>query len=163
MIRNVINFVAVTSILLAVSCKSKEEFKAITLDSKNNVVAFEHTNYQIPKVKSDKKPEEYPILEIENANFDFGDINKNDKVAHVFKFTNQGKIGDLIIINVSPSCGCTVPEWTKTPVKPGESGEIKIIFNTAGKSGMQQKSIMVTANTIKENEVINFTANILTK
>jgi Protein of unknown function (DUF1573) len=161
--RNLINYIAVVSILLAVSCRNKEDFKTITLDTKKNVVAYEHTNYQTPKVKSDKKPEEYPILEIENANFDFGDIKKDDKVEHVFKFTNKGKIGDLIIINVSPSCGCTVPEWTKTPVKPGESGEIKIIFNTAGKSGLQQKSIMVTANTIKENEVINFTANILTK
>jgi hypothetical protein len=163
MIKNVMSLIAVVFILATVSCKKKEDFPVMALDANNNVVALNRVDSSTPEVISNKKPEEYPVLALENSSFDFGDIKQGDKVEHVFKFTNTGKIGDLLIINVQPSCGCTAPEWTKVPVKQGESGEIKIIFNTAGKSGLQQKSIMITTNTQKGSEVINFTANILTK
>jgi hypothetical protein len=75
---------------------------------------------------------------------DFGKIKQGVPVTHEFKFTNSGK-APLIIVNAQPSCGCTTPDWTKTPVAPGESGFIKATFN-AGAAGPFNKSITVTAN-----------------
>lgn len=65
-------------------------------------------------------------------------------------------------MEVRPSCGCTAPEWTKTAVKKGQSGEIKIIFDSKGKSGLQSKSIALLTNTENGHEVLAFKANILT-
>jgi hypothetical protein len=75
---------------------------------------------------------------------DFGKIKQGVPVTHEFKFTNSGK-APLIIVNAQPSCGCTTPDWTKTPVGPGESGFIKATFN-AGVAGPFNKTVTVTAN-----------------
>jgi Protein of unknown function (DUF1573) len=75
---------------------------------------------------------------------DFGKIKQGVPVTHEFKFTNTGK-APLIIVNAQPSCGCTTPDWTKTPVSPGQSGFIKATFN-AGAAGPFNKTISVTAN-----------------
>jgi Protein of unknown function (DUF1573) len=75
---------------------------------------------------------------------DFGKIKQGVPVSHEFKFTNTGK-APLIIVNAQPSCGCTTPDWTKTPVAPGQSGFIKATFN-AGAVGPFNKTVNVTAN-----------------
>ncbi|GAA5220631.1 DUF1573 domain-containing protein [Membranihabitans marinus] len=85
-------------------------------------------------------------VEFESKRYDFGDVVSGDKVKNVFKFTNTGS-EPLIISDVKASCGCTAPSWPKEPIAPGESSEIEAIFDTAGKSGAQTKSITVTANT----------------
>jgi Protein of unknown function (DUF1573) len=79
------------------------------------------------------------------ASFDFGKIKQGVPVTHEFTFTNTGK-SPLIIVNAQPSCGCTTPDWTKTPVPPGGSGFIKATFNAAV-AGPFNKTITVTANT----------------
>jgi len=79
------------------------------------------------------------------SSFDFGKIKQGVPVTHEFKFTNTGK-SPLIIVNAQPSCGCTTPDWTKTPVPPGGSGFIKATFNAAT-AGPFNKTITVTANT----------------
>ncbi|MBI3218965.1 MAG: DUF1573 domain-containing protein [Bacteroidetes bacterium] len=79
------------------------------------------------------------------SSFDFGKIKQGVPVTHEFKFTNTGK-SPLIIVNAQPSCGCTTPDWTKTPVPPGGSGFIKATFNAAV-AGPFNKTITVTANT----------------
>ena len=78
--------------------------------------------------------------------FNFGIINEGDKVERSFKFRNTGK-NALVISNATASCGCTVPEKPEQPVKPGETGIIKVVFNSQGKEGHQEKTITVTANT----------------
>lgn len=77
---------------------------------------------------------------------DFGKIKQGDDVEYNFKFTNTGK-EPLIIENAQGSCGCTVPSYPKEPVPPGGTGEIHVKFNSAGKSGAQQKTVTLTANT----------------
>lgn len=103
-----------------------------------------------------------PVIEFESTDHDFGDITEGDKVEHIYKFTNKGN-ADLVITSAKPSCGCTVPSYTQTPVKPGETGEIKAIFDSSGKPGMQQKTITVTLNTEKGTEMLNFKANVTPK
>ena len=87
-----------------------------------------------------------PVMKFEKDTHDFGKINQGDKVTYDFKFTNTGKT-PLIITDATATCGCTKPEWPKTPVKPGENGNIHVTFNSAGKNGLQDKMITITANT----------------
>ncbi|NNF02168.1 MAG: DUF1573 domain-containing protein [Bacteroidia bacterium] len=77
---------------------------------------------------------------------DFGDIKEGQKVEHLFTFVNSGS-KDLLIISAEGSCGCTVPEFPKDPVKPGESSQIKVVFNSKGRKGPQIKTVKVIANT----------------
>ena len=78
--------------------------------------------------------------------FDFGTVKQGEKVTHDFTFKNTGT-QPLIISDVQASCGCTTPEYTKTPVNPGEEGVIKVVYNTTGQGeGPKQKSVTVTSN-----------------
>jgi hypothetical protein len=61
-----------------------------------------------------------------------------------FKFKNEGSI-PLVLSNVQASCGCTTPAWTREPVKPGATGEIKVTYDTK-RMGAFSKSITVTSN-----------------
>jgi hypothetical protein len=88
-----------------------------------------------------------PVMTFEKDVHDFGTIIQGEKVSYKFKFTNTGA-SDLLITDAKGSCGCTVPEYPRTPVKPGESGEIDVIFDSTGKSGQQNKKVTITANTI---------------
>lgn len=89
---------------------------------------------------------EFPVMDFEKTEHDFGTIAQGENVSHVFKFTNTGKT-DLLIANAKGSCGCTVPEYPRTPIKPGESGEMKVTFSSAGRNGMQSKTVDITTNT----------------
>ena len=77
---------------------------------------------------------------------DFGTFpEETGKVSCTFEFTNTGK-SDLIVQNVKASCGCTTPDWTKTPVKPGEKGFVEATYNATGRPGAFSKTITVTTN-----------------
>lgn len=95
-------------------------------------------------------PNDATSLRFDSDRHDFGVIKTTDKVTHVYTFTNTGK-QSLKIENVKASCGCTIPKWTKKPIPPGEQGEIKVIFNAAGKRGPQHKVVTVIANTVPVN------------
>lgn len=77
--------------------------------------------------------------------YSFGKIKEGDKVTHSFTFKNTGN-KPLIITEAHASCGCTVPEKPEKPIAPGETGVIKVVFNSSGKSGHQEKSITVNSN-----------------
>jgi len=85
-------------------------------------------------------------IEFEEAVFDFGTIESGEKVSHLFTFTNTGDT-PLVLINAKGSCGCTVPQWPKEPIAPGEKGQILVEFNSKGKSGAQNKRVTLTCNT----------------
>lgn len=102
-----------------------------------------------------------PVLTLEKSSYDFGDIYQGDRVEHVFTFTNTGN-EPLIITNIQISCGCTQPEWPKQPIMPGEKGQIKVGFNSAGKIGIQSKSLPIISNAIND-VAITFTTNVLQK
>jgi len=87
-----------------------------------------------------------PSFKFESELHDFGKIVQGETVSFPFKFTNVGK-SDLIISDVSTSCGCTVPSFPKSPIHPGQDGVIKVSFNSAGKHGFQSKNIVIVSNT----------------
>ena len=103
-----------------------------------------------------------PLMKFEKESHDFGKIKQGDKVSYDFKFTNNGK-SPLIITDAVASCGCTTPEWPKTPVKPGESALIKVVFNSAGKMGLQDKQITITANTVPAQNMVHLIGEVLAK
>lgn len=89
--------------------------------------------------------EDAPHIEFEKTIYDFGAIKQGEKVQHEFKFKNTGKT-PLIITDATATCGCTVPQYPTAPVKPGEEGTIKVIFDSTGKMGMQDKQVTIASN-----------------
>ncbi len=85
-------------------------------------------------------------IEFEEPNHEFGQITQGEKVEHTFTFTNTGD-APLIISNAKGSCGCTVPQWPREVVPVGESGSIKVVFNSRGKKGKRNQKVTITANT----------------
>ena len=68
-------------------------------------------------------------LAFEETEYDFGMVMEGEKVVHDYKFTNTGD-EPLIISNAKGSCGCTVPDWPREPIAPGESSVIKVQFDS---------------------------------
>ncbi|MBG15697.1 MAG: hypothetical protein CL853_05025 [Crocinitomicaceae bacterium] len=90
---------------------------------------------------------------------DFGNVNIDTENKYSFEFINNGT-EPLKISNARGSCGCTVPDWPKHPIMPGQKGKIDVVFkpnkSQAGKP--QQKTVTVTANTKPANTVLNIKA-----
>lgn len=107
-----------------------------------------------------KQDIDQPEMTFEEEVFDFGKIIQGEKVSHAFAFKNTGKKG-LIISNASGSCGCTVPEWPKEPVQPGQSGKINVVFSSEGKSGLQEKTVTIVTNCEPATKVIRIKADII--
>ena len=91
----------------------------------------------------------YAQIEFDTAVFDFGTILQGEQVGTTFTFKNVGK-ADLIIQKVETSCGCTVPEYDRSPVAPGATGTIRVRFDSDNKEGAQYKTIKVKSNS-KDN------------
>ena len=99
-------------------------------------------------------------MEFVSMEHDFGTINPKDVVETIFEFTNNGE-ADLVISKALGSCGCTVPDYSKEPIAPGEKGTIKVSFNPSGKMGMQNKTVTLTTNTVTGTEQLTVKANIV--
>jgi Protein of unknown function (DUF1573) len=98
-------------------------------------------------------------MKFEALEFNYGTIKQGDKVEHEFVFTNTGK-EPLIITNAQGSCGCTVPDYPKEPIKKGETAKIHVTFNSAGKMGMQDKTVTITSNAKTNPVVLHIKGNI---
>ncbi len=101
-----------------------------------------------------------PFIQFEETEHDFGRIIEGETVSYAFSFKNTGKT-DLIIAEVTTSCGCTVPSYPKAPIRPGEGGIVKVAFNSNGKRGYQSKNIVVVSNTQPNTTVIRIKAQIV--
>lgn len=94
-------------------------------------------------------------IEFQETSFNFGSIHEADgKAVHVFQFKNTGD-SPLILTNVRAGCGCTTPEWSRQPVAPGESGNIKVSYDPRNRPGSFTKSITVNSNAA--NSVVSLT------
>lgn len=107
-------------------------------------------------------PEKAPVMSFEKESYDFGEINEGESVVYDFKFTNTGK-GPLIVSNASATCGCTVPDYPKEPINPGESGNIHVVFNSTGKPGMQNKVVTLNVNTVAGTQELHLIGNVIPK
>ena len=101
-------------------------------------------------------------MEFEETVYDFGSVKQGTKVNHTYKFTNSGKV-PLIITDARSTCGCTVPTFPKTPIAPGKSGKIKVVFDTTNFSERQGKPITITANTYPNKTELMIKGDIIKK
>ena len=92
-------------------------------------------------------------ISLDKREYDFGSVNEGDIVETVFKVTNSSDT-DLVITDAKVTCGCTVPIWPKEAIKPGETKDVKVRFNTSGKSNRQQKNITLITNTLSGREIL---------
>ena len=84
-------------------------------------------------------------VQIIDSVYDFGKVTDGEKVEYSYRFKNTGK-NSLIISSATASCGCTVPEKPEQPVKPGETGFIKVVFNSQGRVGEVHKEVTIISN-----------------
>ena len=137
-------FAAFGMLLIGTSCKDK---------ASNKVVA---DNVESASVR-DEVSKKLPVMSFDKQEHDFGAIAQGTPQETVFSFTNTGD-APLIITDAKSSCGCTVPQYPKnTPIAPGETGELLVKFNGAGK-GQVTKTVTVTANTEKGSELLRIKA-----
>jgi len=95
-------------------------------------------------------------IDFEDVVFDFGRVKEGEIVKRTFKFTNTGRI-PLLINDARSTCGCTVPEWPKEIIQPGQSGEILVQFNTDGRKYDQNRPVSIIANTYPKSTTIRLT------
>lgn len=92
-------------------------------------------------------------LTLDKTTYDFGIIQESDgDVTAEFSFTNTGDT-PLLITRAASSCGCTVPEYTKKPIRPGESGVISVTYHAKGRPGPFQKTVKIYDNTDVRSQV----------
>jgi hypothetical protein len=136
-----------SSLILMSSCK--EPSKEITTgDVMNTKSAEGSSNASLPDIKFGEETH------------DFGRITQGEKVAYAFKFKNTGS-ANLIISSAHGSCGCTIPDYPKKPILPGEEGVINVVFASEGKSGVVEKSVTIVTNCEPSTKIIYIKANII--
>lgn len=108
-----------------------------------------------------------PVVKTANASsvvwkaetVEIGEIPQGKPKAIEFSFKNTGKT-DVIITNVKASCGCTATDYTKTPVKPGETAYVRATYNAAAK-GAFTKTVTVTTNADETPKVLTFKGTVI--
>ncbi len=103
------------------------------------------TRNSIPLSDSDIESYQGPVIEFDTTTYDFGRVYEGEVVGWYFKFKNTGD-KNLVLINVSADCGCTTPAYSKEPLAPGKEGEIKVVFDSNGRSGHQFKTVNIETN-----------------
>ncbi|HEX9979304.1 MAG TPA: DUF1573 domain-containing protein [Flavobacterium sp.] len=119
------------------------------------VAAFAQPKHTEPAVKSvAASPVSWKSETIE-----IGEIPQGTPKAVDFEFKNTGKT-TVIITNVKASCGCTATDYTKTPVKPGETAKVTATYNAANK-GAFTKTVTVTTNAEETPKVLTFKGSVI--
>ena len=128
----------------------------------NATSKIDDTNLETAKERDAKISLGSAIIEFDTKDYDFGTVKEGAIVEGVFKVSNKGKT-DLVITDASASCGCTVPEWPKEAIKPGDSAEIKFSFNSKGRTGKQSKTITLQTNTANVTETLRIAGTVAPK
>ena len=135
---------SIISVFAFTSCKEDASKK---IDESNIVAAAER----------DANASKFHVIEFNETEHDFGDIEKGKSVETTFSYKNTGD-APLVITDIKSSCGCTVPQdWSREPLAPGDSGKFTVSYNGAGPNKIT-KTITVTANTELGSEVVKITA-----
>jgi hypothetical protein len=109
-------------------------------DIRNNGKKDVQANQQAKQAFNDST-----TVEIIDSTYSFGKVTDGEKVEYNYRFKNTGK-HPLVILTATASCGCTVPEKPEEPIKPGETGFLKVVFNSQGRVGDVHKEITVVSN-----------------
>lgn len=102
---------------------------------------------------SEEERRDAPGIYIPEQKHDFGQVEEGEKVCWEARIENQGK-KELIIRNIETSCGCTAVLPDKRVILAGDSGSVAITLNTAGRQGVQHKTISLVTNDWRRSEVM---------
>ena len=101
------------------------------------------------------------VISFREYQHDFGKVAEGEKVSFTFTFDNKGET-NLIISSATTTCGCTVPKYEAKPIPPGANGNLEVVFDTSGRSGMQTKAITVKSNATTPVVLLKITAEVVT-
>ena len=144
-------------------------FLSVTLSCNDAAQKVENDNNKLStdlvknnqSLKNDSKEINQPIVEILQSEYDFGIIKQGEKATHEYKIKNIGN-SDLLITSAKGSCGCTVPEWPREPIKPGNAASIKVTFDSKGKTGKQNKRVTLMTNAIPNVKILTIKGEVST-
>jgi len=136
MISRFILIIVACSLLALPSCRNRADNGDLPAD----VVSNPNTASGKPDMSA------LPVISFEKDFHDFGKLRSGEKVTYSFKFRNTGK-NLLVISSVTSSCGCTISDYPRQPIKPGESNTIDVSFDSEGRQGLQNKTVTVFSNT----------------
>ncbi|WP_099464289.1 MULTISPECIES: DUF1573 domain-containing protein [Parabacteroides] len=109
------------------------------------------------------KAQNNPIISADELTYNFGTIAEAEGLAsHIFTIKNTGN-SPLVITRITASCGCTQPEWTKEPIAPGKTGEVKVTYNPKGRPGPFYKTISIFSNGKKGSYSLAIKGNVTPK
>ena len=118
-----------------------------------------NTQQQPPLPENAQNTNPPPAMAFAETSHDFGAINQDSKHTKVFEFKNTGD-KPLLIETARGSCGCTVPNYPKQPIPPGETGEIEVVYSPGKQKGKQNKSVTIIANTEPRTTVLQIAADV---
>lgn len=147
--------------IAVVSCQKTSENNPATTTNPTGTEMAENANNAATTtpVTPAVDPATAPVITFASDIIDFGDVKADEKVERTVEFTNTGK-SPLVISNAKGSCGCTVPEWSKEAIAPGQKGSMKVAFTAPKTNGKQTKTVTLTTNTATGNEKFSITANV---
>ncbi len=102
---------------------------------------------------SKKELQNAPSIDFNERVYDFGEIMEGKKVEYTFKILNKGK-SDLQLRSIKASCGCTAANPASNVIKPGASTDLKVVFDSRGKLGLQNKTITIISNDPNQSTTI---------
>jgi hypothetical protein len=101
------------------------------------------------------------ILKFDKLVHDYGTVYQGADGNCEFKFKNTGD-EPLVLSNVRSTCGCTIPQWPKEPILPGQSAAIKVSYDTK-RIGAINKQITVLSNATESSLTLSIKGTILQK
>jgi Protein of unknown function (DUF1573) len=154
--------ILIISLLAFGACKSTDSNKAANNEQDNKIptslVNNPHTANGVDAASAALKP----MMAFKDTLHDFGPMHEDEVVEYDFAFMNSGK-SPLIISNAQGSCGCTIPQYPHDPIPAGQSGIIKVSFNSAGKFGHQEKSVVIHSNSLRGMHMLYIQAEVAKK
>lgn len=136
----------VTSLLAACNQASQNDIDVDLINNPNSADGYDSN-------------EPLPIMAFDNELHDFGRISQGESITYSFHFVNKGK-SDLIISGCSATCGCTVADYPRKRIAPGDDGYVTVTFNSQGKTGQQYQEVTVSSNAQPSKNVLKIVAQV---
>jgi hypothetical protein len=115
------------------------------------------------KVKQQEAMKNSTTVQLIDSVYNFGTITEDEKVEFSYRFKNTGT-NPLVVFEAHASCGCTIPEKPEKPILPGETGFIKVVFNSSGKKNQHiDKEINVSSNVSPSFPIMHLTGEVKEK
>lgn len=146
-----------------VGCDVRNTDSQATATEENNLkVEGVNKNNEVQATTTANVAPQAAQVEVIDKTYSFGSVQDGAVVEYSYRFKNVGTT-PLIINSATGSCGCTVPEKPEQPILPGETGFIKVKFDSNGRVGATHKTVTVTSNAVPEFPVLVLTGDVTAK